>query len=155
MELNEAKQIIKSLEGKSFMEAIKVDNVREAIRMVCEVAHSDAEAAYIQSFIPSEMHFMGLYPHIQKTFEGMPKIASVEEELKKKRQMFKEEMEAKLIESKFKVGDKVYKPNGYKFNATIVSVFKTLQGNIRLVAENEDGLLHIFNENNLELQDNQ
>lgn len=56
-----------------------------------------------------------------------------------------------MIENaKFKIGDKVYKPNGYKFNSTIVAVFTNLKGEIRIVAENEDGLLHIFNENNLE-----
>ena len=43
---------------------------------------------------------------------------------------------------KFKVGDKVYKPTGYKFISTIVSVFKTKKGHTRIVAENEDGLLH-------------
>ena len=53
---------------------------------------------------------------------------------------------------KFKIGDKVYKPNGYKFDAIIVSVFKTVSGSIRIVAENGEGLLHIFNENNLELK---
>jgi len=51
---------------------------------------------------------------------------------------------------KFKVGDKVYKPTGYKFIAIIVSVFKTTKGHTRIVAENDDGLLHIFSENNLE-----
>lgn len=55
-----------------------------------------------------------------------------------------------MTEAKFRVGDKVHKPKGYKFNSTIVSVFKTLSGNIRVVAENGDGLLHIFNEDNLE-----
>lgn len=51
---------------------------------------------------------------------------------------------------KFKTGDKAIKPKGYKFNSTIVSVFKTTKGEIRIVAENQDGLLHIFNENQLE-----
>jgi len=52
---------------------------------------------------------------------------------------------------KFEVGDKAYKPNGYKFPCTIVSVFETVDGNVRLVAElDEYGLLHIFNENQLE-----
>lgn len=151
MELNEAKQIIRSLEGKSFLEAIKVDNVGEAIRMVCEVAHSDSEASYLQSFIPSEMHFMGLYPHVQRPFDTMPKIAAVEE-MRKQDKMRRDEQEVSAVEPKFKVGDKVYKPNGYKFFATIVSVFKTVSGDTRVVAENEDGLLHIFNESNLELQ---
>ncbi len=52
---------------------------------------------------------------------------------------------------KFEVGDKVFKPKGYKFPGTIVSVFKTTSGETRIVAEMEDnGMLHIFNENQLE-----
>lgn len=58
------------------------------------------------------------------------------------------------ITAKFKLGDKVYKPNGYKFPGTVVAVFKTTSGNIRVVAELEDnGMLHIFSENQLELRD--
>lgn len=53
--------------------------------------------------------------------------------------------------TKFKVGDKAYKPKGYKFPCTIVSVFKTVKGDVRVVAEMDDyGLLHIFNEQQLE-----
>jgi hypothetical protein len=53
--------------------------------------------------------------------------------------------------SKFKVGDKAYKVKGYKFPCTIVSVFKTVAGNIRVVGEmDEYGLLHIFNVDQLE-----
>ena len=37
--------------------------------------------------------------------------------------------------TKFKIGDKAYKPKGYKFPCTIVSVFKTAGGDIRVVAE--------------------
>jgi hypothetical protein len=52
---------------------------------------------------------------------------------------------------KFKIGDKAYKPKGYKFPCTIVSVFETTKGEIRVVAEmDEYGLLHIFNEGQLE-----
>ena len=52
---------------------------------------------------------------------------------------------------KFEVGDKIYKPKGYKFPGTIVSVFKTIKGETRLVAEMDNiGILHIFNENQLE-----
>ena len=54
--------------------------------------------------------------------------------------------------SKFKVGDKAVKPKGYKFPCTIVSVFETKEGNVRVVGEmDEFGLLHIFNEDQLEL----
>jgi hypothetical protein len=56
-----------------------------------------------------------------------------------------------MNESKFKIGDKAYKVTGYKFPCTIVSVFTTVTGNVRVVAEmDEYGLLHIFNENQLE-----
>ena len=52
---------------------------------------------------------------------------------------------------KFSVGDKAYKPKGYKFPCTVVSVFTTVIGNVRVVAEMDDyGLLHIFNESQLE-----
>ena len=54
-------------------------------------------------------------------------------------------------ETKFKVGDKAWKPKGYKFPCTIVSVFTTVSGETRVVAEmDEYGLLHIFNESQLE-----
>lgn len=56
-----------------------------------------------------------------------------------------------MKETKFKVGDKAFKPKGYKFPCTIVSVFETVAGNVRVVAEMDDyGLLHIFNEDQLE-----
>lgn len=56
---------------------------------------------------------------------------------------------------KFEVGDKVFKPKGYKFPGTIVSIFKTTSGETRIVAEMEDnGMLHIFNENQLEKREN-
>lgn len=55
------------------------------------------------------------------------------------------------MKSKFKVGDAAYKPKGYAFPCKIVAVFETLKGEIRVVAEMRDfGLLHIFNENQLE-----
>lgn len=52
--------------------------------------------------------------------------------------------------AKFKVGDKVDKITGYSFPGTVVSVFTTTTGKIRLVVEmNNFGLLHIFNEDGL------
>lgn len=52
--------------------------------------------------------------------------------------------------SKFKVGDKAFKPKGYEFPCTIVSVFESSKG-VRVVGEmDEYGLLHIFNEDQLE-----
>ena len=53
--------------------------------------------------------------------------------------------------SKFKVGDKAWKPKGYKFPCTIVSVFETTSGDVRIVGELDDyKMLHIFNEKQLE-----
>jgi hypothetical protein len=52
---------------------------------------------------------------------------------------------------KFKVGDKAYKPNGYQFPCTIVSIFETTKGDVRIVGEmDNNGMLHIFNERQLE-----
>ena len=52
---------------------------------------------------------------------------------------------------KFKVGDKAFKPKGYKFPCTVVSIFTTTTGDVRIVGEMDDnGMLHIFNENQLE-----
>lgn len=54
---------------------------------------------------------------------------------------------------KFKVGDKVRKIKGYSFDGVIVSVFSNTKGETRLVAEMENnGMLHIFNEDQLELR---
>lgn len=56
--------------------------------------------------------------------------------------------------SKFKVGDRIYKPKGYRFTGEIRSVFTNKSGQIRVVAELDDlGMLHIFSESNLELED--
>lgn len=60
------------------------------------------------------------------------------------------------METKFKVGDKAYKPNGYEFPCTIVSVFQTIKGETRIVGEMDNsGLLHIFNERQLEQKEGQ
>ena len=54
-------------------------------------------------------------------------------------------------ETKFKVGDNAHKPKGYKFPCTIVGVFETIAGEVRVIGEmDEYGLLHIFNEDQLE-----
>jgi len=53
--------------------------------------------------------------------------------------------------SKFKVGDKAFKPKGYKYPCTIVSVFETTSGEVRIVGEMDNyKMLHIFNETQLE-----
>lgn len=54
----------------------------------------------------------------------------------------------------FEVGDKVEKAVGdYTFPGTVVSVFTTLSGNVRLVVEatgeEYKGMLHIFNESQM------
>ena len=59
-----------------------------------------------------------------------------------------------MISFKFEIGDRVYKPKGYKFPGIVVSNFITTSGEIRVVAELEDnGMLHIFSESQLELRD--
>ena len=62
---------------------------------------------------------------------------------------------------KFNIGDKVKKTKGYAFTGTVVSVFYNSKQQIRLVVEHEGsqtvtsgGMLHIFNENQLELRSN-
>lgn len=46
--------------------------------------------------------------------------------------------------------DRVDKVTGdYKFTGQIVSVFRKLDGKIRYVVENQDGILHIFSESQL------
>ncbi len=68
---------------------------------------------------------------------------------------------------KFKVGDKVYKPKGYKFPSIVVAVFQTTSGETRILAELIDnGMLppavfglavptHIFSESQLELDNDE
>jgi len=59
---------------------------------------------------------------------------------------------SKPLIMKFKVGDKVQKPKGYKFDGIVVAVFHNTAGDVRIVAELIDnGILHIFSENQLEL----
>ena len=51
------------------------------------------------------------------------------------------------------IGDKVEKVGGdYTFNGIIVSIFKKLSGKVRIVAEDDRGILHIFSEKNLEVK---
>ena len=90
-----------------------------------------------------EENLEGLWCH----YSGMPSPSAYiqeEKEMNKLETMNREE-------TKFKVGDKAHKPKGYKFPCTIVGVFKTISGEIRVIGEmDEYGLLHIFNENQLE-----
>lgn len=58
----------------------------------------------------------------------------------------------KKDQAKFRVGDKVHKPKGYKFPGEVRAIFTNSKNEIRVVAEMEDnGMLHIFNESQLEL----
>lgn len=54
----------------------------------------------------------------------------------------------------FRVGDLVSKPKGYSFDGNVRSVFQTLAGEVRIVAElttsNGLGMLHIFSPSQLE-----
>ena len=50
----------------------------------------------------------------------------------------------------YKIGDKVEKTGGdYTFVGIVVSVFQKLSGQIRLVVEDDRGILHIYSEKNL------
>lgn len=64
-----------------------------------------------------------------------------------------------MTNMKFKTGDKVVKPKGYSFDSEVRSVFTTINGDVRVVAElttsNGLGMLHIFNESQLEHRDDQ
>lgn len=49
-----------------------------------------------------------------------------------------------------KVGDEVEKTTGdYRYRGVVVSLFHKLNGVVRVVVENEDGMLFIFNEQQL------
>ena len=56
--------------------------------------------------------------------------------------------------AKFKIGNAVNKTSGYKYPGIVVSVFSNTKGEIRYVVEctleGVQGMLHIFNENQLE-----
>jgi hypothetical protein len=54
----------------------------------------------------------------------------------------------------FKIGEKVSKKGGdYRFDGIVVSVFKKLSGVERYVVEDDRGVLHIYGQQNLVLQD--
>lgn len=53
--------------------------------------------------------------------------------------------------SVFQVGDEVEKTAGdYRYRGTVVVIFRKLNGVERLVVENGDGMLFIFNDRQLE-----
>jgi hypothetical protein len=56
--------------------------------------------------------------------------------------------------AQFKTGDLVSKVGGdYTFDGTVVAVFTKLSGSIRLVVEDDRGVLHVYSEKNLKLRD--
>lgn len=56
MDLTEAKEIVRSFEGKSFHEIIMMKkNVSEAIRMIAEVSLRDNEARDLERLVPMEL----------------------------------------------------------------------------------------------------
>ena len=64
------------------------------------------------------------------------------------------------MNEKFKVGDKVRKVSGYQFLGEVLSVFYTTKKELRLVVEMEVngesiGLLHIYNEKQLEAREDE
>ena len=53
-----------------------------------------------------------------------------------------------------KIGDKVSKVGGdYRFDGVIVAVFEKLSGAVRVCVEDDRGVLHIYSEKNLKLDD--
>lgn len=74
------------------------------------------------------------------------------ERVTRERDALRAEVEA-MRPGRFTVGQRVTKPKGYRFDSVIVAVFRTTTGEVRVVAENGDRLLHIFNEDQLEAHD--
>jgi hypothetical protein len=59
-----------------------------------------------------------------------------------------------MNEAKYKVGDNVSKVGGdYTFDGVVVSVFQKSSGVIRLVVEDDRGILHVYSEKNLKLKE--
>ena len=51
----------------------------------------------------------------------------------------------------FEIGDTVKKVGGdYTFDGVVVAVFRKLSGKIRVVVEDDRGILHVFSETNLQ-----
>ena len=66
----------------------------------------------------------------------------------------KTENAPKPIAKPFNRGDYVSKVGGdYKFDGRIVSIFPKLSGAIRVVVEDDRGVLHVYSEKNLKHKD--
>lgn len=62
--------------------------------------------------------------------------------------------EPKIVTKAFDRGDYVSKVGGdYKFDGRIVSIFPKLSGAIRVVVEDDRGVLHVYSEKNLKHRD--
>lgn len=68
-------------------------------------------------------------------------------------QKYIEQEQEDKMEAQFKVGDKVEKVGGdYTFVGVVVSVFQKLSGAVRLVVEDDRGVLHVYSEKNLRMK---
>lgn len=69
-------------------------------------------------------------------------------------QKYIEQEQEDKMQAQFKVGDKVEKVGGdYTFVGVVVSIFQKLSGAVRLVVEDDRGVLHVYSEKNLRLID--
>jgi hypothetical protein len=60
-----------------------------------------------------------------------------------------------IMNSVFQLNDLVSKVGGdYTFDGTVVAVFTKLSGVVRLVVEDDRGVLHVYSEQNLKLKTN-
>jgi hypothetical protein len=82
MTLVDAKNIVRTLHTGSLKVTQELPDSHlhaEAIRLVCEaVQNGDTEARGIQTCIPNEMAYMGLYPHVMKRFDIFPEVITKE-----------------------------------------------------------------------------
>jgi hypothetical protein len=68
-------------------------------------------------------------------------------------QKYIEQEQEDKMQAEFKVGDKVEKVGGdYTFVGVVVSVFQKLSGSVRLVVEDDRGVLHVYSEKNLRMK---
>ena len=73
MEIEKAIEIVKSFKNKSFKEIIQMEeNINDAIIIVNRYSTTCKECYNMIKYIPSELHYVGLYPHTMKTFEIQP-----------------------------------------------------------------------------------
>jgi hypothetical protein len=88
-------------------------------------------------------------PEPLKTWTVHAGLAAVRVALKEGQQTVMNAEPTIWVSEKFAHLQPVRKLIGYKFDGVVVSSFTTTAGKIRLVVENGDGLLHIFNEDQM------